>query len=101
MNFEELLTALCLNDKNIIVTLINPKRKGDWYKSGKLVGFKSGHTVCGRSNYENGMPHSLDNSRIMQWIKKPKVLVAYEYYSHGHRQDWINIDNCTFEIQTT
>ncbi len=98
MDWSELLTVMQV--EQIIVTVINPIRKGDCYKTGELQGFKCGIFGGGHSRFKNGAPHSYDSSK-RKWIRKPKVLVAYNIFTYGKSQhsDWIDVDNCTFEIK--
>lgn len=100
MDWSELLIAMNIGDADIIATLITPLRKdGDSYKSGKVVGFKPGVYGGGHSRYKNGVPMSFDSTK-MCWKKKPKVFVAYNCFTYGKSQhtDWVDVDNCTFEI---
>ena len=105
MNWNELLTAIGADDKEIIVTVINPVRKGfdiddNVYKKGKLTGFKTGVIGGGHSSWKGGMPQRFDSSKL-RFIKKPKVHVTYEIFTYGKREhsDWIDVDNCEFEIK--
>ena len=98
MNFDEVINALGLSDKNIRATLINPLRNGEIYKYGKVIGFKAGQ-LSGHSKYKKGIPQRFDGTK-MRWIKKPKVFIAYDIFTFGKSQltDWVDIDNCEFEI---
>lgn len=100
MDWTELLAATQL-EKRIEVTIINPVRKDDSYKKGRMIGYKSGIIGGGHSNFKKGVPCSFDSSK-RKWIKRPKVLVEYNCFTFGTRakmhSDWIDIDNCTFEI---
>jgi len=99
MSFETLLLELGLNRRDVIVTLINPLRKDEYYKQGKLTGFKSGIWGGGGSKYKNGMARSYDSTK-RRWIKKPKVHVTYNIYvwGKGHISDWVDVDNCKFSV---
>lgn len=110
MNWDELLSKLGLINIDIIVTIIKPVRNDDIYKTGKVIGFKPGVFGGGHSNWRKdkqkgdgaiSVPHSFDSRRI-HCIKKPKVLVEYNIFTFGGRThwDWIEIDNCIFEIKT-
>lgn len=98
MDYSELSTLWQLDD--IEVTVINPIRKQDYYKTGRLTGFKYGIWGGGHSNFKNGIPRSYDSSK-RYWKKKPKVQVTYNVFEYGRREhsDWIDVDNCTFEIK--
>jgi hypothetical protein len=110
MNYTELLQAIGLDKKEIIATIIKPVRNEEVYKTGTVIGFKPGLFGGGHSNWKKdsqqkdgrGMaqPHSF-SSFDMHWIKKPKVLIVYNAFTFGKRQhwDWIEVDNCTFEIR--
>jgi hypothetical protein len=109
MNWTELLTAIGFANKQIIATIIKPVRKDDIYKSGRVIGFKPGVFGGGHSDYykdkqqgdgASSYPHSF-NSLDMHWIKKPKVMVEYGIFIFGKHShfDWIDVDNCTFEIK--
>lgn len=99
MDYGTLLDVLGFGKRDIIVTIINPVRKEEYYKEGRLVGFKSGIWGSGHSNYKNGFPHSFDSSK-QHWIKKPKIHVAYNIFTFGGKDhsDWIDVDNCRFKI---
>ncbi len=99
MNYDELLNNLCLSGKEIKVTVINPVRKHEVYKTGRLVGFKPGLFGGGGKRFKNGWATSY-NSLDQHWLKKPKVLVAYNCFIYGKRQesDWVDCDNCEFDI---
>ena len=111
MNYQELQSALGLVDREIIVTIIKPVRNDEVYKTGTVLGFKPGVFGGGYSDYRKdkqqkdgrGMshPHSF-SSLDMKWIKKPKVLVVYNAFTFGKslHWDWIEVDNCEFEIKT-
>lgn len=103
MTWSELLESTVFG-KEIIVTIINPVRKEEYYKSGTLHGYKAGILGGGHHRYKNGVPMRFESARI-HWIKKPKVLVTYNVYNiyPGGKQhsEWIDVDNCTFEIKET
>lgn len=103
MNWTELLTACQLD--NVEVTIINPIRKSlhDEYKHGMMIGYKAGLIGGGfkvekRDGEIRGQHYSSTKRR---WLKKPKVLVEYNVFNYGGRThtDWIEVDNCTFEIK--
>ena len=100
MTWDELLDATAFN--NVEVEIINPTRKEDCYKRGSLKGFKAGIWGGGHKRFVKGVPHSFCSSDT-HWIKKPKVLVAYNIFTFGHRgkqhNEWIDIDNCTFSFK--
>jgi hypothetical protein len=106
MNWTELLTAIGFSNKQIIATIIKPIRKDDVYKSGKVIGFKPGVFGGGHSDWKKdneggvSVPHSF-SSLDMYWKKKPKVMVTYDIFTWGKAThfDWIDVDNCTFEIK--
>lgn len=97
MTWDELLTLS--NFDNIEVTIINPVRKGECYKKGRLTGFKSGLIGGGHSKYKNGVPHSFDSSK-MRFIKPPKVHVTYNVFEFHKKEhsDWIDVSNCEFNF---
>jgi len=99
MNWEELIQKWQLDD--IVVTIINPVRKEEWYKTGRLTGFKSGLWGGGHYNYKNGKSHSFDSTRV-RCLKKPKVQVTYNVFTYRGKEhsDWIDFDNCEFTIKT-
>lgn len=99
MNWDELLESTALG-KDVIVTVIKPLRKEEYYKAGRMTGYKSGLYGGGHSNYRNGVPCSYDASK-RRWIKKPKVHVTYNVFTYGGKEhsDWISVDNCIFEIR--
>ena len=86
MNWTELLDQAKMGD-DIKVTLINPVRNREYFKEGSLTGFKSG--TIGIKGH---------------WIKKPKIQVTYSVYqmypTKKCYQDWVDYDNCEFEIVT-
>ncbi len=98
MDFDQLLTLW--DFENIEVTVINPVRKDEVYKKGRLTGFKSGLYGGGHSRYKNGMPHEYSSLK-RRWIKPPKVHVTYSIFDFGGKEhsDWIDVDNCIFEIK--
>ena len=110
MNWTELLNAIGFTDKSIIVTIINPVRKEEVYKSGRVIGFKPGVYGGGHSNWYKDKEdrdgggrktsHSF-SSMEMYWKKKPRVLVEYNCFIYGKsvHWDWIDVDNCIFEIK--
>jgi hypothetical protein len=99
MTFDVLLSEVGLMNREVIVTLIKPLRQQEYYTKGRLTGFKSGLWGGGHYNYRNGVPMSFDSQRI-RCIKKPKVHVTYDIFDFGGRMhsDWVDIDNCTFQI---
>lgn len=99
MNFSELLVALNLGNSDIIVTVVKPVRKDSIYKTGKVTGYKSGLWGGGHKSWKNGFFQSYC-SLDQHWIKKPKVHVTYNIFEWGGKEhsDWIDVDNCTFEI---
>ena len=109
MTLSELRTALGMDNKDVIVHIINPIRKGDEYKSGQVIGFKpglfgGGHSDWKKDNKDGGVstPHTF-NSLDMHWLKKPKAMVLYNSFTWGGKMhfDWIEVDNCDFEIKET
>ena len=100
MDWNKLLEFFNLD--NIEVTIINPVRKDEIYKTGKITGFKAGLFGGGHSNYKNGIPHTY-NSLNRHWIRKPKVQVTYGIFDYGgsEHSDWIDVDNCTFKFTKT
>ena len=111
MSWEELLKMWQLDD--IIVTIKEPLRKDEVYKKGRLTGFKSGLFGGGHYNFQRdkdlpnsrSVPMSFSSTR-KHWIRKPKVHVTYNIFTWGlaggkEHSDWIDIDNCTFEFETT
>ena len=95
MSFENLYQEMGLNRREVLVTLINPVRKGEYYKQGKLTGFKSGIYGGGWNS-----KHTSFDSTKMHWIKKPKVHVTYNVFEFfkGQHSDWVDIDNCVFNV---
>ena len=102
-----LFAALGLKDKRIEAVLIKPIRNGEWYLKGHVVSFKGGVWGGGHSNYKrnkaNGETHSRPysySSDRNHWIKKPKVHIVYSIGDFGGtmHSDWVNADNCTFNI---
>lgn len=89
MNWDEVLKTIGLFNSDLIATIINPIRKGDVHKKGRVVGFKAGVTSANKGA-----------------CRKPRVFVEYfacTIYSRsgkqtGMRGDWIDVDNCEFEI---
>ena len=100
MDFNELMTILGVGNASIRVTIINPIRKEtETYKYGTMMGFKPGLWGGGHKNYKNGIPTSFC-SLDQHWLKKPKVFIAYDVFTFGEKthSDWIDVDNCEFEI---
>jgi len=99
MTFDVLLSEIGLGNREIIATIINPIRKGEYYKQGRVTGFKSGLWGGGYSNYKNGVPHAYESTK-RDWIKKPKVHITYNIFTFGGKEhsDWVDADNCTFQI---
>jgi hypothetical protein len=99
MTIDTLFAEFGLNKREIIVTIINPVRKDPIYKKGRLAGFKAGLFGGGHYHYKNGVPMSYASTR-RRWIKKPKVLVAYDIFTFGKssHSDWVDVDNCTFDV---
>lgn len=83
------------------VKIIKPLRTKDveYFKEGKVMGFKAGIYGGVHSNYDEGVPMSFDSSK-QHWIKKPKVLVTYDIhvFGKGPISDWVPVDNCIFEL---
>jgi hypothetical protein len=100
--FHDLVESVGLSNTVIRVVVINPIRKEEHYKEGRMTGFKSGLMGGGHYNYKNGIPNSFDSRRI-HWLKKPKVHVTYDIFEfHGREHsDWIDLDNCLFKTQNT
>lgn len=100
MDYTQLLTELNLSERSIEVKIINPIRKGDSYKSGKVVGFKAG-IVGGGWKFKNGEQKSFDSSKF-RWLRKPKVFIIYPIFNLIPKAkwiaDWIDVDNCEFSI---
>lgn len=103
MNWNKIIKILGLEDKTLQANIINPIRKPingdvDIYSKGKVIGFKPG-TLGGGHKYKKGKLKSFD-SLDFKWLKKPKVLVLYSIFDWGGKQhiDWIDVDNCTFEL---
>jgi hypothetical protein len=96
MNFSELLAVLGLEDVEVVATLIVPIRKGEVYTSGRVIGFKSG--IYGGGWSKGGKSY---DSRKRRWLKKPKVNIVYNCFEYmkGEHNDWVDIENCTFEIK--
>jgi hypothetical protein len=99
MNWNEVLKFLNIENRELVATIIEPVRKDPIYKKGKVMGFKPGIYGGGHYNYKEGVPMSFDSGRMRQ-IKKPKVLIEYNVFTYGGSShcDWINVDNCEFEI---
>jgi hypothetical protein len=113
MNYTELLQSLNLSGREIIATIIKPVRNEEEYKQGRVIGFKPGIRGGGHSDYSKDSqdrdgyrgshPHSFSSLDI-RWIKKPKVLIVYsviDFMRGKEHWDWIEVDNCTFEIKET
>ena len=102
MTWDVLLDQVGLGHRDVIVTIVKPVRNGEYYKKGRLTGFKSGIWGGGHSRFKDGFSHSFDSSK-QHWIKKPKVHVTYDIFNWGKRcyNDWVDVDNCTFEIIKT
>lgn len=98
MNFSELINELNISGRKIKVNIINPVRNAECYKTGELVGYKSG-IWGGGHKFKKGEMTSF-NGLNRGWVKKPKVQVAYNTFTFGKSQhsDWIDVDNCDFEI---
>ena len=104
MNWNELSAQLQLGE--VIVTILNPVRTGndcESYKSGKMMGFKPGTVGDGYRHIKRDGEIVGGHSKQQRWLKKPKVMVVYNTFEiYPHRRvyfDWIDIDNCTFEIK--
>jgi hypothetical protein len=99
MDFSELLKALSLDDKKIIVNIINPTRKGEVFQTGEMVGYKPAWWGGGHYNWKKGYPQSFDSRRCHE-IKKARIMVEYNCFVFGKKTitDWIDIDNCGFTI---
>jgi len=99
MNWTEFLKTPVVFGNDIKVTILNPVRKDDWAKEGMLTGFKCGIWGGGHWNFKNGMAKSFSSSR-MHWKKKPKVHVTYNAFEYGKSfySDWVDVDNCDFNI---
>lgn len=107
MTYEVLLSQFGLMGRDVLVNINKPVRNGEYYQQGILSGFKCGIWGGGHSRFKNGVAMSYDSSK-KHWIKKPKVHVTYNlyYWSNGNgkggqQSDWIDVDNCTFEIIKT
>lgn len=110
MNWTEFLEATGFDKKELHVTLIKPVRNDEIYKIGRVIGFKPDVFGGGHSDWKKdkqqkdgrgmAMAHSFDSSK-MHWIKKPKVLVEYNVFTFGKSThwDWVEVDNCEFEIK--
>ncbi len=100
LTWDELLVCM-IGDRTIIVTVINQLRKEEYYKTGRLTGFKCGIFGGGQKYKKRGRGFSY-NSGDRHWVKKPKVHVTYgvlDYMKGREDSDWIDVDNCTFSIQ--
>ena len=97
MDFTQLSNELVLSDKTIKATLIKPIRNDDVYKTGIVMGFKPGTWGGGYSHQNRNF-----SSLRQKWIKKPRVLVVYNcgYFMKSQHFDWVDVDNCEFEIVT-
>lgn len=77
MTWNEIVSLTSLDF--IEIALINPIRKGDEYKTGKLIGFKA-------SNKKNP-PRVQIKYGVYKMCPQPKTIC-----------DWVDVTNCTFDL---
>jgi hypothetical protein len=99
MDFKELYEYFNLDKINVRVTLIKPIRNGEEFKTGRITGYKAGLYGGGWYNYKDGVPQSFNSTRI-HCKKKERIQITYGVWQfHGKElSDWVDIDNCEFEI---
>ncbi len=97
MTWDELLKQFPIEE--IRVKIKKPLRRGEEYREGRLTGFKSGIIGGGHSKYKGGIPQSYDSTK-RRFIRNPKVHVTYDVFEYHKTEisDWIDADNCEFEI---
>lgn len=94
MKWDELLDVAKLGD-TIRVKLLVPLRGGEHFTEGTFGGFKSGILGGGWNRKQT----KFDSSKI-HFTKKPKICVVYNICEFGKKpyMDWVDVDNCEFEI---
>lgn len=100
MEFSELISALGLNEKIVVATLLKPVRNGEYYKSGEVRGFKP--AIIG-TKVSVGFNKGHGSASYPYVLKQAKVMVVYNVGTYGKTAhfDWVPVDNCSFEVVDT